>query len=77
MDHKHIVFSKTKRVQHKPLRTLVELADEIGVPWRVLQGKLGNCVGAPPPQVDGRNHANRATWYDREEVLKWWSSLSA
>lgn len=62
----------------KPLRSLRELAEEFGVPHRTLQVKLARCKGAPKPIYstgDQKTASQRNTWYDPQEVRRWWKSL--
>jgi hypothetical protein len=56
-----------------PLRTVTELAKEFGVTRHSLSGYLGNRKPAPKPVFRHRYN----TWYDPEEVRKWWKNLIA
>lgn len=68
--------NKNKRKVRPPLRTLKELAIELGVDQKTLQGKLARHHLAPKPVINGRNFSNPATWYNRDDVLNWWASMS-
>lgn len=69
--------NKTERVYRPPLRTLEELAAEFGVAAKTLQGKLTRRKDAPSPALRGRNNAHKATWYNPDEVRKWWNAMAA
>lgn len=63
----------------KPLRNLRELADEFGVPHKTLQAKLGRRKDAPRPIYrtgSSKTASQQNTWYDPDEVRKWWKGLS-
>ncbi len=66
-----------KRQARKPLRTATELAEEFGVSVTALGGAL-TANGAPKPRLrntsSARIHSN--TWYDPEEVRRWWAARS-
>jgi Zn-dependent peptidase ImmA (M78 family) len=62
----------------KPLRSLRELADEFGVPYKTLQAKLARCKDAPKPIYStgsSKTASQQNTWYDPDEVRAWWASL--
>jgi hypothetical protein len=67
------IFSGKKR---KPLRTIAEIACELGINQRVLSGKLGHYKSSPKPKLDNRKTSisNPVLWYDRDEVIAWWKS---
>jgi hypothetical protein len=58
-----------------PLRTGVEMAEELGISkyqWAIFMRHDKN---APRPKLDNRKIAVHQTcWYDRREVLAWWKA---
>lgn len=58
---------------HPPLRTLVELAEEFCIPWRQLSGYLIADPDAPKPVLNNRSARKRATWFNPQEMRKWWA----
>lgn len=69
-------FSKDNKVPKNPLRNLEELANELGVNRKTLQGKLAKIKGAPKAIFKHNNGKARTSWYDHQEVRKWWDSLN-
>ncbi len=67
-----------KGARRKPLRTLRELADEFGIEYRSLQGMIVKAAGAPKPMFSVGGHRTSAspmnTYYDPDEVRKWYKS---
>lgn len=60
---------------NKPMRSFAELCAELGVPPRVMSGKLLR-KDAPKPRVKHRsNGGGQQSWYDPDEFRSWWHSL--
>lgn len=61
----------------KPLRNLRELAEEFGIPHKSLQALLSRTKGAPKPiySTGGGNRSSspRNTWYEPDEVRRWYA----
>ena len=65
-----------KHGPRKPLRTLKELADEFGISAKSLQAVLARKKGAPKPIFStggGSGSTPQNTWYDPDEVRKWFA----
>ena len=61
---------------HKPMRTLPELAEEFGVNMHSLQADMQHHGGPKPPIKHGGNYMRSAvTYYDPDEVRKWWKEF--
>ncbi len=58
----------------KPLRTFKELAQEFGLKRAVLTGYLSHHNG-PKPIFNTNNCSARNSWYDPDEMRKWWKEL--
>jgi hypothetical protein len=56
----------------KPLRTISELADELGVTVRTLTATFSHHDGPKPKFRTGAKTATTNTWYDPGEVRAWW-----
>lgn len=55
-----------------PVRTLVELCKELGIPdYRSVLGKL-KLEGAPKPELRNRN----GSWYEPAKFKKWYKSVT-
>ena len=67
-----------KEKPREPLRTVTELAKELGVSTCAL-GRLLSEPGAPPPVFNNsrKSVAHRAKWYSPSQVRKWIKSRSA
>jgi len=65
------MFGETVRAYLPPLRTITELAEELGVTTRSLASRMGR--RKPAPSYVFRHRKN--TWYDREGFIKWWESV--
>jgi hypothetical protein len=64
-------FEARKGAPREALRTLRELADELGVSVRVLSGHLSrHADGTPRPRLE-RIGCARRTYYRRGEFLRW------
>lgn len=63
----------------KPLRSLKELAEEFGVTPNSLKMKMQHDPEAPKPKyaTGGSSTTRRNTWFDPEEVRKWWKARNA
>lgn len=62
----------------RPLRSLRELADDIGVAHRRLVGILSADKNAPKKKYQtGWNGSQRNTWFDPAEFMTWWRSREA
>lgn len=63
----------------KPLRTIAELADELGMPARRLSALMAINNGPRPVFRTGvgSSSSSSKTWYDPQEVKKWWAEHSA
>lgn len=59
----------------KPLKTITELADEIGIPARALSILMAKNNGPKPVFRTGvgSSTVSSKTWYDPQEVKKWWA----
>jgi hypothetical protein len=55
----------------KPLRTITELADELGVTRQWLALNMAHGDG-PKPSLRHAGSRAEATWYDPDEVRAWW-----
>ena len=64
--------------RRKPLRTCGELAEELGTAAAPLSRLMRNDPNGPRPVINNRrkNVAQRAIWYDPEEVRRWWRARS-
>lgn len=66
--------SWNQREKKPPLRTVSELAEELGVKEAQLRFQLANDESAPKcvlnHQHGAKVHSNR--WFDRAAVLRWW-----
>lgn len=59
----------------KPLRSLKELADEFGIKPQSLKMKMQHDPEAPKPKyATGGTTTPRNTWFDPEEVRRWWKA---
>ena len=64
-----------KGIPRKPLRSLKELSEELGVSIRTLTIKLGK-EGAPKAQFSRKkNGSNVRSHYEPEEFRKWWATV--
>jgi hypothetical protein len=62
---------------HKPLRSKKELADEFGVSTYTLSGIMKSDPSSPRPRYStGTSLTGRNTWFDPDEVRKWWKARS-
>lgn len=62
-------------IVRKPLRTIAELAEELGIDKRRL-GRLMSERGGPAPVFRHANpHTRTSTWYEPEAVRAWWKSI--
>ncbi len=60
---------------NKPMRSFAELCAELGVPPRVMSGKLHR-KDAPKPRVKHRsNGGGQQSWYDPIEFREWWKRV--
>ncbi len=60
---------------HKPLRSFSELCADLGVPQRVVSGKLRR-KDAPKPKIKHRSYGSgQQSWYDPDEFKTWWHSI--
>ncbi len=61
----------------EPLRTVAELAEELGLSKQSLGHKLAQ-PGAPLPVIDGKkaSYSARSKWYRPSEVRAWWKACS-
>lgn len=76
MNPKEIYFMDYRRPTRKPCRSARELAEEFGVPLMRLVRYLA--LDGPAPQLVLRSgYAVRNSWYDPEEVRKWWKLRNA
>lgn len=57
-----------------PLRTLAEMAEELGVTMTHLRSAYGGDAGAPPPVF--RKWGNIPAKYNPAEMRKWWAARS-
>jgi hypothetical protein len=61
-----------------PLRTGVEMAEELGISKTQFAAFMRHDKNAPHPKIDNRSGAvHRTCWYDRREVLVWWKAKNA
>jgi hypothetical protein len=60
----------------KPLRSLKELADEFGIKPQSLKMHMQVDPNAPKPKyaTGGTGTTQRNTWFDPEEVRRWWKA---
>ena len=58
----------------KPLRTIAELAEELGVPVRTLTSTFAQNDGPKPKYRTGGGTTVKNTWYDPDEVRTWWKN---
>jgi hypothetical protein len=66
---------KADRIHRKPLRTFKEMAEEFGVSERALVVFLGT-RGGPKPEIRSTGNCTVSrTWYDPEEMRRWWKSI--
>jgi len=65
-----------KNGPRKPLRSLKELSDEFGVKYAALRRYLGLDENSPKARYGTGSSANgnRNTWYDPDEMRKWWKA---
>ena len=62
----------------KPLRTLAELAEELGLTAMQLAYRLHHDAEGPRPKFKtGGKRTPSSTWYDPREVRKWWRAHNA
>lgn len=60
----------------QPLRTVVEMADALGLPARTLAAYLGCYVGPRPAmKVKGGFIGTSRTYYEAAPVKAWWRAL--
>ena len=73
---KHLALKAAGR-RREPLRTLTELAGELGISVVAL-GRALKEPGAPPPIFDGEKlrHTSRVKWFTPSEVRAWWRGRS-
>jgi hypothetical protein len=65
-----------RRPERKPMHTLPELAEEFGVTTATLNAYMQHHGGPKPPIKHGGNYTRSAvTYYDSDEVRKWWKQL--
>lgn len=74
MDMTHMRKGVWKGVGGGPKRTLLELADELGVSRATLVLLLTNRNG-PKPVLRQSSAALHSTWYDPKAVRAWWASI--
>jgi hypothetical protein len=68
-------YHERKGVPRKPLRSLKELSEELGVTVMNLVWKLKK-EGAPKPQLSKKKDgSNTQSWYEPEEFRAWWSTV--
>lgn len=60
---------------NKPLRTFAELCADLGVPQRVVSGKLRRKDAPKPKTRHKSNGGGQQSWYDPIEFKRWWHSL--
>lgn len=60
---------------NKPLRTFTELCADLGVPERVVSGKLRRKDAPKPKTRHKSNSGGQQSWYDPVEFKSWWHSL--
>lgn len=60
----------------KPLRSLKELADEFGIKPQSLKMQMQHDPDAPKPKyaTGGTGTTQRNTWFEPEEVRRWWKT---
>ena len=72
------IYADIQRVKkegpRKPLRTITEIAEILGISVQMLSKKMAQSCNAPKPAVSNRNKAvsRRYDWYDPGEVVRWW-----
>lgn len=65
------------RVRREPLRTLPELAEELGVTVVHITATMSHYAEHPKPQLTHRTgpSSSRNTWYERRPFLAWWKQV--
>lgn len=58
----------------KPLRTTIEMADAFGVDVQMLGGLLSADIDAPKPKLKKRTSRTHTSWYDPDELRRWWKA---
>ena len=64
----------SKKYSRPPLRNAKELAEEFQISVKRLSGILGGYDG-PKAKLKLRNATQGNSWFDGDEVRKWWNSL--
>jgi hypothetical protein len=59
-----------------PLRTFIEMAEELGITEGLLKSNLGRSKDAPKPVLVSKNvRRGSNSWYDPVEMRRWWKSI--
>lgn len=66
------VLVSYKHKTRAPLRTLAEMAEEFGISVFALGQLLAKHDG-PKAALDNRSSRNRTSWYNPDEMRKWWA----
>jgi len=68
-------FARVKREgRRKPLRTMTEIAEILGVHLNTLSKAMAHDDRAPKPVINNRHRsvASPCKWYEPGEVVRWW-----
>lgn len=68
------VSRSASRVKREPLKTFIEMADELGVSLAELRGHIAQTkLEAPKPEFVKRNR-HQVSWYRPSIFREWWSA---